>query len=56
MMVEEEQAIQTNSFVYARLPYRNISSESQETSLQTYTYVYSLELKMVEILTDLNLK
>ena len=33
-----------------------IPSESQETSLQTYTHVFSLEVKMVEILTDLNLE
>ena len=30
-----------------------ILSDSQETSLQTYTHGLSLEVKMVEILTDL---
>ena len=55
-MVKEAQAIQTNLFVYARFPSRNIPSDSQETSVQTYTHVYSLEVKMIEILTDLNLK
>ena len=33
-----------------------IPSDSQETSLQTYTHIISLEVQMVEILTDLNLK
>ena len=31
-------------------------SDSQETSLQTYTHIFSLEVKMVETLTDLNWK
>ena len=33
-----------------------IPSDSQESSLQTYTHLFSLEVKMVEILTDLNWK
>ena len=33
-----------------------IPSDSQDTSLQTYTHAFSLELNTVEILTDLNLK
>ena len=33
-----------------------ISSNSQETSLQMYTPIFSLEIRMVEILTDLNWK
>ena len=31
-----------------------IPNDSQETNLQTYTRIFSLEVKMVEILTDLN--
>ena len=31
-----------------------ISSNSKETSLQMYTTIFSLEIRMVEILTDLN--
>ena len=30
------------------------TSNSQETILQMYTYIFSLEFKMVEILTNLN--
>ena len=33
-----------------------IPSDSQESSLQIYRQIFSLEVKMVEILTDLNLK
>ena len=33
-----------------------IPSDSQETILQMYTHVFSLEAKMLEILTDLNWK
>ena len=33
-----------------------ILSDRQETSLQTNTYIFSLEVEMVEILTDLNWK
>ena len=33
-----------------------IPSNSQETSVQMYAHVFSLEVKMVEILTDLNWK
>ena len=33
-----------------------IPSNSQETSLQIYTHIFSLKIKMVEILTDLNWK
>ena len=33
-----------------------IPSNSQETSLQTYKHIVSLEVKMVEILADLNWK
>ena len=55
-MVKEAHAIQTNLFAYAGFPSRNIPSDSQETSVQTYTHVYSLEVKMIEIFTDLNLK
>ena len=56
--VEEEHVIQTNLFVYTRLHLQNIyiPSNSQETSLQTYTCLFSLEVKMVEILMDLNWK
>ena len=53
-MVEEEKAVQTDLFVYTRFRSRNIYS--QETSLQTYTYVFSLDVKMVDILTDLKLE
>ena len=31
----------------------NIPRDSQETSHQIYTHIFSLEVKMVEILTDL---
>ena len=31
-----------------------IPSDNQESSLETYTHIFSLEVKMVEILTDLN--
>ena len=54
--VEEDHAIQPNLFVDTRFLSRNIPSDSQETSLQTYTHVFGLENKMVEILTDLNWK
>ena len=33
-----------------------IPSDSQETSLQTYTHVFSLKCKIADILTDLNWK
>ena len=49
----EEHAIQEIIFVYTKYC---ILSESQEISLQTYTHVFSLEVKMVEILMDLNWK
>ena len=54
--MEEEQAIQTDLFVYTRFHSRNIPSDSQESSLQAYAHVFSLEVKIVEILTDLNAK
>ena len=56
-MVEEEIAIQMDLFVIldsTREIY--ISSDSQEASLQSCTHVFSLEVKMVEILTDFNWK
>ena len=58
LTVEEEHAIQKDLFVYTSFHSRNIyiPSESQEKSLQMYTSVFSLEVKMVEILTDLNRK
>ena len=49
--VDEEHAIQTDLFVYTRFHTRNIPSDSEETSLQTYTDVLSLEVKTVEIFT-----
>ena len=54
--MEEEHAIQTNLFTIDSTHEIFIPSNSQETSLQMYTYVFSLEVKMVEILTDLNWK
>ena len=52
-MMEEEHAIQTNLFLYTRFHSRNIiPSNRQETSLQTYTHVFSLEVKMVETVAD----
>ena len=33
-----------------------IPSDSQEISLQTYTYIFISEIKMIEMLTDLNWK
>ena len=33
-----------------------IPNDNQEAGLQTYTLIFSLEVKMVEILTDLNWK
>ena len=54
--VEEEHAIQTDLFVYTRFHSRNIyiSSDSKETSLQMCTHIFSVEVKMVEILIDLD--
>ena len=49
--MEDEHAIQTHLFVYTTFHSRKIS---QETSLQMYTHIYSLEVRMVEIFTDLN--
>ena len=56
--VEEEHAIQTYSFVYTRFYSRNkyVPNNNQETSLKTYTHIFSLEVKMVEIMTYLNWK
>ena len=50
--MEVEHAIQADLFVYTQEVY--VPSDSQETSLQTYTHVFSLEVKMVEVLTDFN--
>ena len=33
-----------------------VPTDSQETNLQIYTHIFSLEVKMVEILTNLNWK
>ena len=55
-MVKEEHAIQTNLITYTSFHARTIPSDSQETSVQTYKYIFSIEVKMVEILTDLNWK
>ena len=54
--VEEEHAVQRDLFVYTRFHSTTIKSNSQETGLQTYTHVFSLEVKMAKILTDLNWK
>ena len=55
--VEEEHAIQSDLFVYTRFHSKNIySNDSQGACLHTYKDVFNLEVKMVEILTDLNLK
>ena len=56
--VEEEHAIQMDLFVYTRLYSRNIyiPSDSQKSSLQIYTRIFSSEVEMVEILMDLNWK
>ena len=48
-------------FVLSRIAGKMSSMEletqySQETGLKTYTRIFSLEVKMVEILTDLNWK
>ena len=39
-----------------QIPLKNIyiQSTTQETSLQTYTLIFSLQVKMVDILMDLN--
>ena len=50
--VEEEHTIQTDLFVCTGVHPR---SDSQETSIQMCTHIFSLEVKMVKILTDLNL-
>ena len=50
--MEEEHAIQTAFFVYCRFNWRNVF---QESNLKR-THVFSLEVKMVAILTDLNWK
>ena len=52
-MMEEEHAIQTDFFRLDSTQELYIRSDSQETSLQTHTHIFSLEIK-VEILTDLN--
>ena len=54
--VEEEHAIQMDLFVYSKFHsrYKNNPSDSQETSFQTYTHVFSLEVKMVEILAGVH--
>ena len=49
--VVEEHAIQTNLFVYP-IQEIYIPSNSQERSLQTKIHIFSLEVKMVEILMD----
>ena len=55
--MEEEHAIQSDLFVYTRFHSKNIySNDNQGACLQTYKDVFNLEVKMVEILTDLNLK
>ena len=54
--VEEEHAIQTNLFPLDSIQETYISSNSKETSLQTYTHIFNLEVKKVEILIDLNWK
>ena len=52
--MKEEHIIQTDLFVYTDSTKEiYIQSDSQEKSLQMYTYVFSLEVKMVGILTDL---
>ena len=48
-MVEKEHVNQMNLFVYTRFDSRNILSDSQESSLQTYTLIISLEGQMVDI-------
>ena len=55
-MVEKEHANQMNLFLHTKFDSRNIYilSDSQESSLQTYTLIISLEGQMVETLTDLN--
>ena len=51
-MMEEEHTIQTEFFITLDSTQEvYIPSNSQESSLQTYTHVFSLEVKMVEILT-----
>ena len=52
--VQKRHAIQADLFVLTRFYSRNIYilSDGNEKSLQTYTHVFSLEVRMVEILTD----
>ena len=55
-MVEEEHAIQTDLFAYTGLNTINMFQviAKKQASKHTHTLVFSLEVKMVEILTDLN--
>ena len=52
----EGHGIQTDLFALDSTQEIDAPSESQESSLQTYSHILSLEDKMVEILTDLNWK
>ena len=54
--VDEEHAILTDLFALDSTQEICIPSNSQETSPQKYTRDFSLEVKMVEILMDLNWK
>ena len=56
-MVGKEHAVEMDLFVYTRFHSGiEIPSNSQETSLKTYTHIFNLEVMMVEMLKDLNLK
>ena len=54
--VEEEHAIQMDFFVYTRFHSRNIFQVIAKKQVSKYKHVFSLEVQMVEILTDLNWK
>ena len=55
--MEEEHEIRMNLFVHLDFTQEMyIPSDSQETSFKTYTHIFSLEARMMEILADLNWK
>ena len=53
---EEEHAIRTGLFVYTRFHARNIFEVIVKKQVSKHTHVFSLQVKTVEILTDLNWK
>ena len=54
-MVEEEHVIQTDLFVYTRFK-KLMFQVIANIKISKYTHIFSLEAKIVEILTTLNWK